>query len=212
MNAWKSLKQGKFSQFGYWSAKAVQFRELLGKSHEPSPFADLVKLAKRKFAQKCVDCGHYPKSDGESHQVENFSWPEDGDPQMEDGHVEVAKAEASIIEKRVVRNAKEDRVNMIPTREEKKCLGEAPQLSMAYNGSRIKGEFPTQKEGLSEMTFEYEGKCKRCHLDCGTLDGKRMHTVSGLLFSKQTYKDGEVQCNSPVFYFESVEQEGTRIE
>lgn len=86
MNAWKSLKQGKFSLFGYWSAKAVQFRELLGKSHEPSPFADLVKLAKRKFAQKCVNCGHYLKPDGKSHQNENFSWPEEGEPQTEDGN------------------------------------------------------------------------------------------------------------------------------
>lgn len=51
MNAWKSLSQGKFSLFGYWAAKVVQFRELLGKSHEPSPFSDLVKMAKSKFPE-----------------------------------------------------------------------------------------------------------------------------------------------------------------
>ena len=51
INAWKSLSQGKFSLFGYWGAKVVQFRELLGKSHEPSPFSDLVKMAKSKFPQ-----------------------------------------------------------------------------------------------------------------------------------------------------------------
>ena len=43
--AWKSLAAGKFSQFGYWAAKEVQFRELLGESHKPSPFNELVKLA-----------------------------------------------------------------------------------------------------------------------------------------------------------------------
>jgi hypothetical protein len=51
MNAWRCLSQGKFSLFGYWAAKVVQFRELLGKSHEPSPFSDLVKLAKSNFQQ-----------------------------------------------------------------------------------------------------------------------------------------------------------------
>ena len=51
MNAWKSLGQGKFSLFGYWAAKVVQFRELLGKSHEPSPFSELVKIAKLKSSQ-----------------------------------------------------------------------------------------------------------------------------------------------------------------
>ena len=55
MNAWKSLKQRKFSQFGYWAAKVVQFRELLGKSHEPSPFSDLVKMAMSKFPQNIVE-------------------------------------------------------------------------------------------------------------------------------------------------------------
>jgi hypothetical protein len=49
--AWRSLGQGKFSQFGYWAAKAVQFRELLGRSYEPSPFSDLVKIAKARFPQ-----------------------------------------------------------------------------------------------------------------------------------------------------------------
>lgn len=39
--AWKSLAQGKYSQFGYWGAKVVQFRELLGKGSEPSPFRGL---------------------------------------------------------------------------------------------------------------------------------------------------------------------------
>ena len=53
MNAWRCLSQGKFSLFGYWAAKVVQFRELLGKSHEPSPFSDLVKMAKSKFLQNC---------------------------------------------------------------------------------------------------------------------------------------------------------------
>ncbi len=44
--AWKSLAQGKFSLFGYWAAKVVQFREALQKSSEPSPFRELVKTAK----------------------------------------------------------------------------------------------------------------------------------------------------------------------
>ena len=43
--AWKSLSQGKFSMFGYWAAKTVQMRELLGISHESSPFNALVKIA-----------------------------------------------------------------------------------------------------------------------------------------------------------------------
>jgi hypothetical protein len=44
-NAWNSLAHGKFSLFGYWAAKVVQFRELLGKSREPGPFHDLVQTA-----------------------------------------------------------------------------------------------------------------------------------------------------------------------
>jgi hypothetical protein len=57
MNAWKSLSQGKFSQFGYWAAKVVQFRELLGKSYEPSPFSDLVKIARSKSIQLLKEAG-----------------------------------------------------------------------------------------------------------------------------------------------------------
>lgn len=45
-NAWRTLAQGKFSLFGYWAAKVVQFRELLGKSHEPGPFHALVEQAR----------------------------------------------------------------------------------------------------------------------------------------------------------------------
>ena len=44
--AWENLNRGKFSNFGYWAAKVVQCREMLGISHTPSPFADLVKFAK----------------------------------------------------------------------------------------------------------------------------------------------------------------------
>ena len=83
--AWKSLSQGKYSQFGYWSAKVVQFRELLNLSREPSPFAELVKFAKGKQKQKCVHCGHLLTADGKSHAKEGFSWPEVGEPQTEDG-------------------------------------------------------------------------------------------------------------------------------
>ena len=46
VNAWKALSQGKYSGFGYWAAKSVQFRELLGRSHTPSPFAELREFAK----------------------------------------------------------------------------------------------------------------------------------------------------------------------
>ena len=49
------------------------------------------------------------------------------------------------------------------------------------------------------MGFEYVGKCQRCHTDSGYLDGKRVHTFSGLLFSEKTYRDGRVFCESPVF-------------
>lgn len=83
--AWRSLKQGKFSQFGYWAAKVVQFRELLGRSHEPSPFRGLTKFAKGKLKQKCANCGHLLTFDGKAHAEENFSWPEEGEPQTEDG-------------------------------------------------------------------------------------------------------------------------------
>ena len=54
------------------------------------------------------------------------------------------------------------------------------------------------------MAFEYMGKCQKCHTDSGYLDGKRMHTFSGLLFSAKTYKDGSVFCESPVFPDEEV--------
>jgi hypothetical protein len=50
--AWDNLRRGKFSNFGYWAAKTVQFRELLGKSHEPSPFGSLVKFAKENRGKK----------------------------------------------------------------------------------------------------------------------------------------------------------------
>ena len=49
------------------------------------------------------------------------------------------------------------------------------------------------------MAFEYVGKCQRCHTDSGYLDGKKVHTFSGLLFSEKTYRDGMVFCESPVF-------------
>ena len=54
------------------------------------------------------------------------------------------------------------------------------------------------------MAFEYMGKCQMCHTDSGYLDGKRMHTIAGLLFSAKTYKDGSVFCESPVFPDEEV--------
>ena len=44
--AWNSLAHGKYAMFGYWAAWAVKLRKLLGKSHEPSPFADLRAIAK----------------------------------------------------------------------------------------------------------------------------------------------------------------------
>ena len=45
--AWIELARGKYSQFGYWAAKSVQFRELLGLSHGPSPFRVLRDEAKQ---------------------------------------------------------------------------------------------------------------------------------------------------------------------
>jgi len=45
--AWDNLARGKFSNFGYWAAKVVQCREMLGLSHTPSPFSNLVKFAKK---------------------------------------------------------------------------------------------------------------------------------------------------------------------
>lgn len=46
--AWVRLAQGKYGQFGYWAAKVVQFRELLGLTHTPTPFKELVLLARSK--------------------------------------------------------------------------------------------------------------------------------------------------------------------
>ena len=49
------------------------------------------------------------------------------------------------------------------------------------------------------MAFEYMGKCQKCGTDSGYLDGKRVHTFSGLLFSEKTFRNGKVFCESPVF-------------
>lgn len=49
------------------------------------------------------------------------------------------------------------------------------------------------------MDFEYVGKCQRCHLASGYLDGKRTHTISGILFSVKTYRDKKAFCESPIF-------------
>jgi hypothetical protein len=46
--AWDSLAHNKEQGFGYWAAKVTQFRELLGRSHEPSPFASLRTAARRR--------------------------------------------------------------------------------------------------------------------------------------------------------------------
>ena len=43
--AWNSLARGKYAMFGYWAAWVVKLRKLLGKNHEPSPFADLRAIA-----------------------------------------------------------------------------------------------------------------------------------------------------------------------
>ena len=47
--AWIQLARGKYSQLGYWAAKVVQFRELLGESHTPTPFRELVRLARSRM-------------------------------------------------------------------------------------------------------------------------------------------------------------------
>lgn len=57
VNAWRSLAQGKFSLFGYWAAKVVQFRELLGRSHDPSPFRELVKVARENQVKQSIKQG-----------------------------------------------------------------------------------------------------------------------------------------------------------
>lgn len=44
-NAWLNLSRGKYSNFGYWAAKVVQLRALLGRTREPSPFRTLRELA-----------------------------------------------------------------------------------------------------------------------------------------------------------------------
>ena len=49
------------------------------------------------------------------------------------------------------------------------------------------------------MDFEHVGKCQRCHTASGYLDGKRTHTISGILFSVKIYMDGTVFCESPIF-------------
>lgn len=55
------------------------------------------------------------------------------------------------------------------------------------------------------MDFDYMGKCQRCLVPSGYLDGKRSHTISGILFSTKIYKDGNVICDSPVFPGEEVQ-------
>lgn len=47
--AWTELARGKYGQFGYWAAKVVQFRELLGETSSPSPFREIVQLARTKM-------------------------------------------------------------------------------------------------------------------------------------------------------------------
>lgn len=53
--AWNALAHGKESQFGYWAAKVVQVRELLGRSHEPSPFAGLRETARQVLRDRYLD-------------------------------------------------------------------------------------------------------------------------------------------------------------
>lgn len=50
--AWVQLARGKYGQFGYWAAKTVQFRQLLGKTHEPAPFKALVDLARGTLSKE----------------------------------------------------------------------------------------------------------------------------------------------------------------
>ena len=44
------------------------------------------------------------------------------------------------------------------------------------------------------MGFEYIGKCQRCGVPAGYLDGELTHTFAGILY-KKTLKD----CSGPIF-------------
>lgn len=50
--AWDSLAHGKYQMFGYWAAIHVHLRAITGKSHEPSPFRELVAAARSKHTLK----------------------------------------------------------------------------------------------------------------------------------------------------------------
>lgn len=50
MRAWQSLAQRKFWMFGYWAARWVFVSQLIGK-HNPSPFRELVEVAKKKVGE-----------------------------------------------------------------------------------------------------------------------------------------------------------------
>lgn len=45
--AWNALAHGKYAMFGYWGAWVVKLRALTGRSSEPSPFRDLIDLARK---------------------------------------------------------------------------------------------------------------------------------------------------------------------
>ena len=63
------------------------------------------------------------------------------------------------------------------------------------------------------MTFDYKGKCTRCNTDAGYLNGKKMHTIAGILFSVKVFKpNNEILCEFPIFEDEDSEEKDKKIE
>lgn len=49
--AWNALARGKYNMFGYWSANVVNLRRYLGRSGDPSPFRELVEVARKRMKE-----------------------------------------------------------------------------------------------------------------------------------------------------------------
>lgn len=63
------------------------------------------------------------------------------------------------------------------------------------------------------MTFDYKGKCKRCDTAAGYLNGKKMHTIAGILFSVKVFKpNNEILCEFPIFEDEDSEEKDKKVE
>ena len=46
--AWNALAHGKYQMFGYWGGILVHLRRIAGRSSEPSPFRELVRVARER--------------------------------------------------------------------------------------------------------------------------------------------------------------------